>query len=172
MPFFKAIFLDWGDTLMKDFPQYDGPMWTWPQLEAVAGVEKALREITECYPCYVVTNAASSGARDVYRALQQVHIAAYIAEVFTSRELQAQKPDPELYRRAARSAGISPEEAVMVGNDLKKDIEPAKKVGMSTILYDSGKASDNPSGSADGIIHSMADLLPCIVMMDRKRQGK
>ncbi len=33
----RAILFDWGDTLMRVFPEYDGPMYAWPRVEAVEG---------------------------------------------------------------------------------------------------------------------------------------
>jgi REG-2-like HAD superfamily hydrolase len=47
-----------------------------------------------------------------------------------------EKPDPEIYRRALERADVVPERAVHVGDSPKLDVEPARSVGMRTILLD------------------------------------
>lgn len=43
------------------------------------------------------------------------------------------KPDLELYRQVLRGAGNAPEEAVMIGDSYRKDIQPAQQIGMATV---------------------------------------
>ncbi len=50
-----------------------------------------------------------------------------------SDEVGMSKPHPEIFQFALAQAGVEPEDAVMVGNDYTHDIEPAKRLGMSTI---------------------------------------
>jgi 5'-nucleotidase len=49
-----------------------------------------------------------------------------------SEEQGVYKPDPELFRRALRLAGVAPEHALMVGDRLDNDIAPAAALGMAT----------------------------------------
>ena len=44
------------------------------------------------------------------------------------------KPNPEYYREIARRLGVSPEQCLMVGNDVTEDMEAAQKAGMSVFL--------------------------------------
>lgn len=44
------------------------------------------------------------------------------------------KPDLGLYKKVLDELGVKPKQAVMVGNCLENDIEPAKKLGMKAIL--------------------------------------
>ena len=43
------------------------------------------------------------------------------------------KPNPEYYRAVADSIGVSPDECIMVGNDVRDDM-PAEKIGMRVFL--------------------------------------
>jgi HAD superfamily hydrolase (TIGR01662 family) len=45
------------------------------------------------------------------------------------------KPEPGIYELLLQKAGCRPEEAVMVGDSVADDIEPAKKIGMQPIQY-------------------------------------
>lgn len=48
-----------------------------------------------------------------------------------------EKPDPRLYEIALERAGnIAPEEALHIGDSMRKDYIPAKSVGMHALLLD------------------------------------
>ncbi|HEX4466184.1 MAG TPA: HAD family hydrolase [Solirubrobacteraceae bacterium] len=53
-------------------------------------------------------------------------------QLFSFREGRA-KPDPSMFERALSRAGVSPEEAVMVGDSYAEDIAPAQTLGMRTV---------------------------------------
>lgn len=44
------------------------------------------------------------------------------------------KPNPDYYREAAARAGVSPEECLMVGNDIEEDMVACEKAGMRGFL--------------------------------------
>jgi HAD superfamily hydrolase (TIGR01509 family) len=53
--------------------------------------------------------------------------------VVTSGELGIKKPDLRLFRHALAALDVAPEQAVMVGDDLEADIQPALALGMRAI---------------------------------------
>jgi Cys-tRNA(Pro) deacylase len=56
-------------------------------------------------------------------------------ELVTSyEEMHYCKPHPEYYREIAGRLGLPPEDCLMVGNDMEKDIAPAAAAGMLTYL--------------------------------------
>lgn len=54
--------------------------------------------------------------------------------VTTYEEMHSCKPHPEYYQEIARRLGVSPENCLMVGNDVEKDIAAAAAAGMRTYL--------------------------------------
>ena len=62
----------------------------------------------------------------------------YISLVAASAEEGVAKPDAEIFLRALRRAGCGAENAVMIGDRLDNDIEPAKKLVMKTIWVRQG----------------------------------
>ena len=44
------------------------------------------------------------------------------------------KPNPDYYREIAKRLGVSPEQCLMVGNDVTEDMEAAQTAGMSVFL--------------------------------------
>lgn len=51
-----------------------------------------------------------------------------------SNEVGAEKPDPKIFQAALNEENLMPPEAVMVGDNVKRDIIGAKEVGMRPVL--------------------------------------
>jgi len=73
--------------------------------------------------------------------LEHLGISKYFAHVFVSSELGADKPDPEIYRRALRVMKLSPNEVLHVGDDPERDWEGATAAGLSIFRLDRPKNS-------------------------------
>jgi FMN phosphatase YigB (HAD superfamily) len=149
----KGVVWDWGDTLMRDIPGNSGPMVSWPYVEAMPGAAQALRALSRLPVQCVASNATDSDGERVAEALERVRLRRHLTHFFTSGELGVGKPDPEFFRRVAQAVGIPPTQLLSVGNDLRKDIVPAKAVGMVTIWVSSaGNVGQGQlgRGGADG----------------------
>jgi len=68
--------------------------------------------------------------------LAHLGVSKYFAHVFVSSELGADKPDPEIYRRALRVMKLSPNEVFHVGDDPERDWEGATAAGLSIFRLD------------------------------------
>jgi len=73
--------------------------------------------------------------------LEHLGISKYFLDVFVSSELGADKPDPEIYRRALRLMNLKPSEVLHVGDDPKRDWEAATAAGLSIFRLDRPKNS-------------------------------
>lgn len=62
--------------------------------------------------------------------LEHLGLTHYFSHVFLSSELGADKPDPEIYRRALNIIGMQPNETVHVGDDPERDWEGAAAAGL------------------------------------------
>lgn len=156
----KVVVFDWGDTIMKDIPEYEGPMVYWPEVEILDGIEESLKEISTKYTICIASNAGDSDKKLMGRALERAGIREYFEYLFTSKELGYNKPDERFFKEIAARIGVQPSECIMVGNDYKKDIIPSKKIGMKTVLYTEEMEGNN--SSADYIIKSMSGLTKII----------
>jgi HAD superfamily hydrolase (TIGR01509 family) len=67
------------------------------------------------------------------------------AKVFTPRETKFLKPDPRAFLAVLEKLKVKPEETLMVGDELERDLIPAKKLGMETILIDRENKTENAS---------------------------
>ena len=73
--------------------------------------------------------------------LQNLGISKYFAHVFISSELGADKPDPEIFRRALKVMHLDPNEVLHVGDDAERDWKAAKEAGLLVFQLDRPKNS-------------------------------
>jgi len=64
-------------------------------------------------------------------------------QVFTPRETKFLKPDPRAFLSPLEKLRAKPEETVMVGNEIERDLIPAKKLGMKVVLIDRENKIEN-----------------------------
>ncbi len=87
----------------------------------------------------------------------------YIKLVVASAEEGVAKPDKEIFLRALSCAECQPENAVMIGDRIDNDIEPANKLGMKTIWVKQGfsayQTPMNDIQKADYAVDRLLDIL-------------
>jgi putative hydrolase of the HAD superfamily len=62
--------------------------------------------------------------------LEHLGVSKFFSHVFLSSELGADKPDPEIFRRALQLNGTQPYETLHVGDDPERDWEGASRAGL------------------------------------------
>lgn len=161
----RAVVFDWGDTLMRDYPQFSGPMAHWPHVELLPEVAETLAQLQGRWLCGVASNAGDSDAALLGAALDRVAIRGHFAHLWTSRELGATKPDPEFFHAVSGALGFQPFECVYVGNDYVKDIQAAHAAGWRTVwLVPYGIAES--TSAANATIRGMGELIPILTGWD------
>ena len=78
----KLFLFDWGNTIMKDFPNESGTIYTWQKVEAMPGSKEILVLLTKKFPCYLATNAKDSDKNEIIKAQQRVNLDKYFTDVF------------------------------------------------------------------------------------------
>jgi putative hydrolase of the HAD superfamily len=68
--------------------------------------------------------------------LQHLGISKYFAHVFISSELGADKPDPEIFRRALKLMHLDGNEVLHVGDDPERDWKAAAEAGLLVFRLD------------------------------------
>jgi FMN phosphatase YigB (HAD superfamily) len=169
----EVVIFDGGDTVMRDFPQYAGPMVDWPEVAAMPGITEALRALVVDYRLVLATNAVS-GADKVRAALARVGLDGYFAHVLTARELRVSKPDPDFFERVLEVCGSVPHRAVMVGDNFRTDIVGAKHASLRAIWYNL-RAETPPADvpiTPDVTINDLSDLPAAIRRLDDRAAGE
>jgi HAD superfamily hydrolase (TIGR01509 family) len=157
----QAVVFDWGDTLMRDFAQFEGAMVHWPRVERMPGAKESLQSLAGRVVLCVASNAGDSDAELMGRALERAGIRHFFDHLWTSRELGAAKPSPAFFQAILRGLELEGQACAMVGNDYEKDVVPAKAVGMWTVWL--GPSPVPEALDADATIHSMKELTPALI---------
>lgn len=96
-------------------------------------VHDVLSKLREKYVLAIITNGPGVYQREEISLLK---LEAYFSYILIAEEVGFRKPVKEIFQTALKKVACHPEEAVMVGNNPKEDIKPAKKLGMETVLFD------------------------------------
>jgi len=157
-PGIKALIFDWGNTIMRDFPECPGPMASWEHVEWIPFAEHVLKELHQKYICCIASNAGFSDTALMIDALKRLGAEKYFNYFFTSLDLGFEKPDIRFFTAIGKQIGIEHGACVMIGNDYSKDIVGAKKTGMTTVFFNENNEQGN-FPAADHIINSMQELI-------------
>lgn len=135
------------------------PPWDNALEQLYPGTKEVLQILSKKYHLGVIANQ-NPGTRE---RLRSWGIEQYFDVIAASAEEGCSKPDFKLFQIALERAGCRPQEAVMIGDRLDNDIEPAKKLGMKTIRISQGNSRYQkvltPEREADATIESIAELL-------------
>ena len=156
----KTLVFDWGNTLMINFPQFDGKMADWPTVQAVEHANAVLEQLSKKYQIVVATNALESDHEDVKKALARVNLDSWISQIFTCRELGSCKPEIGFFEAIEAFTHSNQHEIVLIGDDYFSDIMGAKQAGWSAIwLNPTHQTAPNQLPLQDVDVVSLA-LLP------------
>lgn len=108
--------------------------------ENVAKSKEVLLELSKNYPLVLVSNFYGN----IDSVLKDFGIFDCFKKVIESAKVGVRKPDAKIFDLGVKALGFQPEEILVVGDSLKNDIEPAKKLGCQTLLLE-GKGWDENS---------------------------
>lgn len=100
--------------------------------------------------------------RQAMNVLRVIGIAGHLDGVFTSGEMGYYKPEQKLFDAVLTRLGVTPQEAVMVGDSYDLDIKPAEALGMRTVLI---KGPED----ALGVQKAVASMSPGGIDLDPKK---
>lgn len=130
-----TLVFDWGNTVMKEFPQFSGIMASWPEVAAVDGIKDALSQMDGKYRIVIGTNARESNTGQVRDALKRVELDQCFESIFTFGETKCRKPETGFFRAIERMMGEYRDGMVMIGDSYIVDITGAKRAGWRAVWY-------------------------------------
>jgi putative hydrolase of the HAD superfamily len=137
----KSLFTDLLDDLNNQFHMYS---------VGYPGLHEMLRTLKEQgYKLGVITNG-----RDFYQRnkISALGISEYFDNIVTSGGVKIKKPDPEIFKIALKNLNSISEHCVMVGDNLKADVIPAKELGMYTVLKSKDNSTSQPNAICDDLL--------------------
>ncbi|MCX8051732.1 MAG: HAD-IA family hydrolase [Chlorobi bacterium] len=101
-------------------------------------------------------------AREAWLRLCYINYHHLFEAVVTYDDTGERKPSPKPFLTALAQLGISPKNAIMVGDWAERDMVGAKNVGMLTAFAKYGDAFGNQNVVADFVLDDISDLLTVI----------
>ena len=124
------------DVELADHLSHDYVYWSPRIVRLVPGTMELLEYLKPKYHLHLITN----GFEEVqHTKLSGSGMEPYFETLTVSEEVGVKKPNPEIFRYALRKANATPEESLMIGDEMAVDIDGARAAGMDQIFF-------NPSG--------------------------
>jgi HAD superfamily hydrolase (TIGR01509 family) len=119
---------------MRDFPEFSGPMATWPRVESLPCAREALDTLRS--PGWLVvlaTNAVDYDEAGIWEALRRGGLGDSVDRIYCSRSVGHRKLDPAFFDFVLQDLGLGRSEVVMVGDDFAVDIVGANAAGLRAV---------------------------------------
>lgn len=113
----------------------------------------------------VITNGETHQQRD---KLVRMGIHALFGTVLISGEVGLRKPDPEIFRAAARRLKVLPQECVFIGDNLEADYHGSRKAGMVSVWINR-RSKPSPPGVLE--ISSFSEIPALLQAMEAAEAG-
>jgi HAD superfamily hydrolase (TIGR01662 family) len=152
-----CLLFDWGDTLMRDIPEFSGPMKDWPRVEAMPGAAETLAALHPDWTLAIATNAADSDEKDIRAALQRADLDRWLDQVYCFRKIGHKKPSLEFFQYILKDLGLSPQSVCMIGDNHEVDVLGANACGMRAIWFNE-HSLEQRQAALQRSIHSLAGL--------------
>jgi putative hydrolase of the HAD superfamily len=151
------LLLDWGNTLMREFPQYHGPMLTWPHIELLPHVKEVLSQLYPDYLLVIASNAAESDEAAIWGVMERAGLAGFIDRAYCFKNVGYKKPALEFFRFILDDLDMQPGQAVMVGDDFAVDVLGANQAGIRAVWLNE-RTDELRTGPLYQTIHDFGEL--------------
>lgn len=140
------------------------------EIQAFKGVLDTFVILREAHvPIGIITDADLMHA---ISRLDRIGALQYIDSIVTPDQTGVRKPDPRGFLISAEQLGVPPKSVYVVGDSLRREIEPAGKLGMTTIYARYGDRSGSASKAVpDYTIMAFSDILMIMGLCNDRTRG-
>ena len=141
------------DVALADHLSEDYVYWSPRIVRLVPGTMELLEYLKPKYHLHLITNG--------FQEIQHIKLEGSGMEPFfetltVSEEVGVKKPNPEIFQYALRKAGATPEESLMIGDEMAVDIDGARAAGIDQIFFN---ATGQPTqGKCTYEVRSLSDI--------------
>ena len=118
---------------------------------------EVLLSLKKQYPMVLVSNFYGN----IQTVLEEFGLDGIFSQIIESAVVGVRKPDPRIFTLGVEALGLKPEEVIVVGDSIDKDIIPARQAGCQTVWFRGEGWTDDPvdESLAERVITDLADLL-------------
>lgn len=118
---------------------------------------EVLLQLRERYPMVLVSNFYGN----IATVLREFRLDGIFQTIVESAVVGVRKPDPRIFTLGVEALGLRPDEVIVVGDSMDKDIIPARQAGCHTVWFQGEGWTDDPvdASQADQVITSLTEIL-------------
>lgn len=121
------------------------------QTQLMPGAMEILNYLNGRYELHIITNGfiESQGTK-----MNKSGIGDYFRNMFSSEAIGVNKPAPQIFEEALKSAGAVGENSLMIGDNLQADVIGARQCGMDQVYYNPARLphSEEPTYEVDHLL--------------------
>ena len=123
-----------------------------PHLDA----HRVLSQLKKTHKLALVSNHVTQPQLD---KIFRLGFEPYFDVIITSEEAGFEKPDPRIFHLALSKLGVNVNEAIMIGDHAKGDIEGANRAGLRTIHMAEFAGGEPTPACANHVVHRLGEVL-------------
>lgn len=172
-----VVFIDCGDTIVDESTQVFAPNGDVLRAQPIPGADTALRELHKAgFRLALVADGRTTSFRNI---LEGNKLYDLFEVMVISEEEGVSKPHPQMFEEAMARMGLTAADAsriVMVGNNLKRDVLGANRMGIISILLSFSPRyvmrPDSEEETPDYVISMPCQLPPLLEQLDLQVQNR
>jgi putative hydrolase of the HAD superfamily len=154
---YPTVLFDWGDTVMRDYPEITIPMVEWETVEVIDGIANVLAYLySSGRQIALATSAAISDEDQIRGALQRGGLDTYFSHIYCFKNTNLPKGEA-FYRYILNDLNIPATDALMVGDGFEKDVQIPNTLGMFAVWFNP-RSDETRNNEMHATIHSMREL--------------
>jgi len=162
---YPTILFDWGDTVMRDYPEITTPMVEWETVEVIEGIADVLEYLhSSGRRIILATSASISDESQIRAALRRGGLAEYFSGIYCFKNTQLPKGEA-FYRHILNDLSIPASDALMVGDGFEKDIQIPNTLGIFAVWFNQ-RSEETRTDELHVTVHSMQELLAFFKSLD------
>ena len=164
---YPTVLFDWGDTVMRDYPEIIIPMVEWETVEVIEGIADVLAYLHSSGRRIVLaTSAAISAENQIRGALARGGLDSYFSRIYCFKNTNLPK-DVAFYRHILKDLGISASDTLIVGDGFEKDVQIPNSLGIFAVWFNPRK-DETRQGELHVTVHSMRELVRFFEALEQK----
>ena len=126
-------------------------------VKETAKSRQVLLQLKQQYPMVLVSNFYGN----IATVLQEFKLDGIFDKIIESAVVGVRKPDPQIFTLGVEALGMQPDEVVVVGDSMDKDIIPAGKAGCHTVWFKGEGWTNDPvdESPAGKVITDLTQIL-------------
>jgi len=153
----KAVFDQLGG--IQKFEEYFDQLYelfagesVWRLFPEVSGV------LEECNRRGVIFGIVSNWDSRLLQICDRLHLTPHLKFILASTIVGVSKPDPGIFRLALQHAGVTPQEAIHVGDSIEDDVYGARAAGIDALLIERNRNCELPGIAATDSLQAILEF--------------